>query len=158
MAAVARGRGRIDEAQHLLTEADALGHGRRPYSSQLRTEWAACHADNGDLDAARNDLRLAHQARPKRDREGRVIDLINIGAIEIMAERYDAAVGYLDRAAALAQEIGALSLQAYARELAGVALHRQNHHGAAEDAWSDAEILHRSIGDEERPGVLRGTA
>lgn len=108
-----------------------------------------CHADNGDLDAARNDLRLAHRARPKRDREGRAIDLINLGAIEIRADRYDAAVGYLDRAATLAQETGVPALQAYARELTGVALHRQNHHGAAEDAWSDAEMLYRSIGDEE---------
>jgi tetratricopeptide (TPR) repeat protein len=148
MAAVARGRGDVDEAQRLLGKAEALRRGRTPYFSQLKTEWAVCHADNGDLDAARNDLRLAHRARPKRDWKGRMIDLINLAGIEIKAERYDAAEDYLGRAVALAQEVGAVAHQAYARELAGIALYRQNHIGAAEDAWSDADILYRSIGDE----------
>jgi tetratricopeptide (TPR) repeat protein len=148
MASAARSSGDVDEAQRLLARAEALGRGRMPCFVQLKTEWAVCHVDNGDLDAARNDLRLAHRALPKRDREGRMINLIDLGAIEIMAERYDMAEEILGRAVALAQEIGAVAYQAYARELTGIALYRQNHIGAAEDAWSDAEILYRSLGDE----------
>jgi predicted negative regulator of RcsB-dependent stress response len=148
MASAARSRGDVDEAQRLLAKAETLGRGRMPCFVQLKTEWAVCHADNGDLDAARNDLLLARRALPKRDREGRMINLIDLAGIEIKAERYDTAEDFLGRAVALAQEIGAVAYQAYARELTGIALYRQNHSGAAEDAWSDAEILYRSIGDE----------
>jgi tetratricopeptide (TPR) repeat protein len=148
MAAIARRDARTSDARKLLNEAEALGHGRTPWRPQLNTEWALCNATDDDLEAARNDVLHAQQARPQRDLEGRMIDLINLAWIEIGLGRHDPAVDHLHKAVRLAKQAGSIAGHAQARELTGVALRRQGHTGAAEDAWIDAESLYRSIGDD----------
>lgn len=148
MAAIARRDARTGDARKLLNEAEALGHGRTPWRPQLNTEWALCNATDGDLEAARNDVLHVRQARPQRDLEGRMTDLINLAGIEIGLGRHDPAVDHLHKAVRLAKQARSIAGRAQARELTGVALRGQGHTGAAEDAWIDAESLYRSIGDD----------
>lgn len=149
MAAVARGRYDLAEAQRQLTMVEDLESRRTPWRSQLKTEWALCHRAAGDPDAAYEDVLRAQRARPRRDLEGRMTDLINLGAIEVDAELYDPAFDHLIQAIALARETGSVAGHAQALELTGIGQHAQKRVGDAEDAWSEAEKLYRSIGDRD---------
>ncbi len=149
LAAIERRRRNVGRARRLLGTADALGHGRPPWLPQLRTGWVLLHEATGDLEGADQELLRVQQERPQRDLEGRVTDLINLGAIDICTGRYPSAIDRLEEAARLARRAESPGGLAHARELAGIAECRQGRVDAAETAWSEAEGLYASIGDEE---------
>jgi hypothetical protein len=152
MAAVARGRYDLAEAQRQLTMVEDLESRRTPWRSQLKTEWALCHRAARDPEAAYEDVVRAQRARPRRDLDGRMTDLINLGAIEVEAELYDPAFSHLVDAIVLARDTGSIAGHAHALELMGIGQNAQKRMGDAEDAWSEAEKLYRSIGDRDGAG------
>lgn len=148
LAVIERRRRNIGEARRLLGTADALGHGRPSWLPQLRTGWALLHEATGDLDGAGRELLRVQQARPQRDLEGRMTDLINLGAIDIHTERYGSAVDRLNEAVRLAQRAASTGGLAHARELTGIAECAQGRVDAANAAWNEAAALYAAIGDE----------
>lgn len=148
LATIERRRRDAGRARRLLGTADALGHGRASWLPQLRTGWALWHEATHDLDAARNELLRVQRTRPQRDVEGRMTDLINLGAIDIKSEQYGSAVDRLNEAVRLARRAPSTGGRAHARELIGVAECVQGRAEPAEAAWSEAERLYASIGDE----------
>jgi hypothetical protein len=146
LAAIARRRRMIDHGRAFLSSAEELAPGS--WRPQLKTEWALYHLAAGDVDAARNDLRRAQNARPQRDLYGRMTDLINLAVLDIRLDRHGSAAGSLEEAVVLAGRAGSTSGHAHALELMGIARRGQGQPAAAERAWSEAESLYQAIGDE----------
>jgi hypothetical protein len=152
LAAMARGRGDLDEARHRLDRVTTTLREKAPCRPQLHTEWALLQLELEDYDAAREHVRLCRAARPLRDSHGKLTDLLNLAAIDIRDTEYESAHDQLGHALDLAETLHDVAAEAHALELRGVVHWYQQQHGRARADWERARALYTEIGD------LAGTA
>jgi hypothetical protein len=161
LAAMARARGGPkdrEEARRLLDGVTAALPEKTPCRPQLHTGWALLHLEEGDYDAAREHVRLCRAARPLRDSRGKLIDLINLAAIDIQDAKHDpdhdrrsraldSAHDQLSHALDLAETLHDAGGEAHALELRGIAYWYQGHPGRAPADWRAALALYTEAWD-----------
>jgi hypothetical protein len=147
LAAMARGRGELEEARHRLDRVTTTLREKAPCRPQLHTEWALLQLELEDYDAAREHVRLCRAARPLRDSQGKLTDLLNLAAIEIHDAEYDSAHDQLGHALDLAETLHDVGGEAHALELRGVVHWYQHHPGRALADWERARALYAEVAD-----------
>lgn len=149
LAALARGRGDLAAAGRGLERVHSLLSPGDPWRNQLHTEYAVYFMTTGDLDAARDHLLAARQARPRRDAAGRITDLVNQAALEMHRGELDAASVTLIQALDVAEDAADTGGQASAQELLGLVAYRSGHPHRASRAWAQARSLYEQAGDDQ---------
>ena len=111
LANIERKRGNLQEAIDLARKAGAMTAGSKRQSDMVEAE---CHRRRGDYPAARASMRAVQQGKPystpSAERRSQGISLIGCGWIEIEAGEPQAALDYLQQAAALFPQDVRLSL------------------------------------------------